>query len=43
VYGVVMENNLIKEHRIMLHPRAKGTVKFIAADGEYNNNVSPYF
>eukprot|EP00052_Salpingoeca_macrocollata_P004912 m.44291 g.44291 ORF g.44291 m.44291 type:complete len:611 (+) comp14539_c0_seq1:975-2807(+) len=38
VYGVVEENSLIKEHKIMLHPNCKGKVTFIAPPGEYTNN-----
>ena len=39
VYGVVPENSLIKEHRIMLHPKARGKITFIAEAGEYTLNV----
>mmetsp|Transcript_25498 Transcript_25498/g.76868 ORF Transcript_25498/g.76868 Transcript_25498/m.76868 type:complete len:617 (+) Transcript_25498:35-1885(+) len=35
VFGTVEENSLIKEHRIMVHPRASGKVTWIAAAGEY--------
>jgi V-type H+-transporting ATPase subunit A len=35
VYGVVYENQLIK-HKIMLPPRAKGTVTWIAEPGSYS-------
>jgi len=38
IYGHVFENELIKEHRLMLHPRAKGSISFIAAAGNYNND-----
>ena len=38
VYGFVRENNLI-EHKIMLPPKAKGTVTFLAEPGEYDLNV----
>ncbi|CAF3624599.1 unnamed protein product [Adineta steineri] len=34
IYGSVPENRMIK-HRIMVHPRAMGTVTFIAPDGDY--------
>jgi V-type H+-transporting ATPase subunit A len=34
----VPENSLIKEHRIMLHPRARGKVTWIAPLGEYTLN-----
>ena len=33
-YGVVQENNLIK-HKIMLPPKARGTVTYIAPPGNY--------
>eukprot|EP00730_Choanoeca_flexa_P016108 TRINITY_DN7547_c0_g1_i2.p1 TRINITY_DN7547_c0_g1~~TRINITY_DN7547_c0_g1_i2.p1 ORF type:complete len:340 (+),score=50.32 TRINITY_DN7547_c0_g1_i2:47-1021(+) len=36
IYGVVYENSLITEHRIMLHPRARGTVTWMAPAGEYS-------
>jgi len=38
VYGVVPENSLIKEHRIMLHPKARGKITWIAEAGEYTLN-----
>jgi len=34
VYGVVQENNLIK-HSMMLPPKARGTVTYLAAPGNY--------
>lgn len=34
VYGIVQENTLI-EHRIMLPPKARGTVTYIAEPGSY--------
>ncbi|KAK7497085.1 hypothetical protein BaRGS_00011615 [Batillaria attramentaria] len=37
IYGLVNENILIK-HRIMLPPRAKGTVTYIAPPGNYTVN-----
>ncbi|GAB6024269.1 hypothetical protein CHUAL_008962 [Chamberlinius hualienensis] len=37
LYGVVFENTLIK-HKLLLHPRAKGTVTYIAEPGSYNIN-----
>ena len=39
IYGVVYENTFIK-HRIMLPPKAKGTVTWIADPGSYDVNVS---
>lgn len=38
-YGSVKENTLI-EHKIMLPPKAAGTVKWIASDGDYKIGVS---
>ncbi|CAD6884920.1 unnamed protein product [Tilletia controversa] len=35
VYGSVFENSLVKDHRIMLGPRAMGTVTYIAEKGAY--------
>ena len=37
VYGLVQENNLIK-HKIMLPPKARGTVTYIAPPGNYTIN-----
>lgn len=37
VFGIVQENTLIK-HKIMLPPRAKGTVTYIAEPGNYDLN-----
>ncbi|PAA54597.1 hypothetical protein BOX15_Mlig010385g1 [Macrostomum lignano] len=34
IYGFVRENNLVK-HRIMMHPKARGTVAYIAPPGQY--------
>jgi V-type H+-transporting ATPase subunit A len=39
VYGFVHENTLIK-HKLMLPPKAKGTVTYIAEPGSYDFNVS---
>ncbi|KAF1829234.1 V-type ATPase [Decorospora gaudefroyi] len=35
VFGTVFENSLLSEHRIMLPPRAKGTITRIADKGSY--------
>ncbi|KAI9581361.1 V-type proton ATPase catalytic subunit A-like [Glossina fuscipes] len=37
IYGVVYENTLVK-HRLMLHPRSKGRITFIAPPGNYTLN-----
>lgn len=39
IYGVVNENSLIK-HKIMLPPRNRGTVTYIAPPGNYDTSVS---
>lgn len=35
IYGHVFENNLFDEHKIMLPPRAKGKITYIAEEGTY--------
>lgn len=35
VWGIVVENSLLNEHRILLPPRARGTIKKIAGKGDY--------
>lgn len=35
IFGTVYENSLIDDHKIMLPPRAKGTIKRIAEEGKY--------
>ncbi|XP_065056371.1 V-type proton ATPase catalytic subunit A-like [Rhopilema esculentum] len=35
IFGTVHENSLIK-HKIMLHPKARGTVTYVAEAGSYN-------
>lgn len=39
IYGMVFENSLIK-HKIMLPPRNRGTVTYVAPPGQYDVNVS---
>ena len=39
IYGVVYENSLIK-HKIMLPPRNRGTVTYVAPPGNYDVSVS---
>ncbi|KPV75838.1 uncharacterized protein RHOBADRAFT_26053 [Rhodotorula graminis WP1] len=36
IFGKVYENSLVSEHKIMLNPRAMGTVTHIAEKGAYN-------
>ncbi|RKP14531.1 V-type proton ATPase catalytic subunit A [Piptocephalis cylindrospora] len=35
VYGVVFENSLISQHKILLPPKAAGTITYIAPKGNY--------
>jgi V-type H+-transporting ATPase subunit A len=35
VFGIVFENSLLSEHKILLPPRARGTITRIAEKGEY--------
>lgn len=39
LYGLVHENTLVK-HKLLLPPRAKGTVTYIADPAEYTVDVS---
>lgn len=39
VFGIVDENILVK-HKIMVHPKEKGIVKWIAPRGHYTVDVS---
>lgn len=39
LYGIVHENTLVK-HKMMLPPKAKGTVVYIAPSGNYTCEVS---
>lgn len=39
IYGMVLENSLIK-HKIMLPPRNRGTVTYVAPPGHYDVSVS---
>ncbi len=38
IFGLVQENKMIK-HRIMFHPKAQGTVTYIAQEGNYTLDV----
>lgn len=35
IFGTVVENSLLSDHKILLPPRAKGTITWIADKGEY--------
>ncbi|XBW38071.1 hypothetical protein QEN19_003658 [Hanseniaspora menglaensis] len=35
IFGSVFENSLLSDHKILLPPKSKGTVKWIAEEGEY--------
>lgn len=39
LYGIVHENSLVK-HKMMLPPKAKGTVVYVAPPGNYTVDVS---
>lgn len=39
MFGIVHENSLLN-HRLALHPKARGTVTYIAPAGSYTVNVS---
>lgn len=36
IWGIVFENSLVNEHKILLPPRARGTITRIAPAGSYN-------
>jgi V-type H+-transporting ATPase subunit A len=36
IFGSVFENDLYDNHSLMVHPRAKGRVTYIAPNGNYN-------
>ena len=36
IYGYVKENNLFSKHNLMVPPKGKGKVTYIALEGEYN-------
>lgn len=40
VFGSVYENSLVDNHRIMVNPRAMGTVTWVAEKGSYTVDVS---
>lgn len=42
IYGVVYENILVK-HKLMVPPKARGTVTYIADPGTYDINVCYMF
>lgn len=39
IYGIVHENTLV-QHKIMLPPKARGTITYIAPAGNYTVNAS---
>jgi vacuolar-type H+-ATPase catalytic subunit A/Vma1 len=41
IYGTVYENSLVSAHKIMLPPRAMGTITHIVEKGSYSVDVSP--
>ena len=42
IFGKVYENSLVDEHKIMLSPRALGTITRIAEKGSYAVDVSSH-
>lgn len=42
IFGIVHENTLLN-HRLALHPKARGTVTYIAPPGSYDVTVSALF
>jgi len=36
IYGYVKENNLFSKHNLMVPPKGKGKVTYIAIEGDYN-------
>ncbi len=40
IFGSVYENSLVDNHKIMLGPRAMGTITFLAEKGSYTVEVS---
>lgn len=40
IYGKVYENSLVSVHNIMLPPKSRGTITYIAPKGSYTLNVS---
>ena len=43
IFGSVYENSLVDNHKIMLSPRALGTITHIAEKGSYAVDVSLMF
>ncbi|AMD20088.1 HCL063Wp [Eremothecium sinecaudum] len=35
IFGSIMENSLLEDHKILLPPRARGTITWIAPEGDY--------
>ncbi|SCV99841.1 LAFE_0B03686g1_1 [Lachancea fermentati] len=35
IFGSIFENSLLEDHKILLPPRARGTITWIASEGEY--------
>ena len=40
IFGTVYENSLVDNHKMMMSPRALGTVTHVAETGSYSVNVS---
>ena len=39
IYGQVFENSLVSQHKIMLPPKARGTITYLAPQGQYTIEV----
>lgn len=42
IFGKVYENSLVDDHKVMLSPRALGTITHIAPKGSYHVDVRVY-
>lgn len=40
IFGEVYENSVVTSHKIMMHPRARGTITHLAEKGTYAVDVS---
>lgn len=42
IFGEVYENSVVTSHKIMMHPRARGTITHLVEKGTYAVDVSTY-
>jgi V-type H+-transporting ATPase subunit A len=40
IFGTVYENSLVDKHKVMVSPRARGTITHIAEKGSYSVEVN---